>query len=74
VNSIFVNVNDILGHWMVKKEAMTRSVAAVGEILLEPFDVKTFSAFFAKPDSAVEVYFDIGVRAFRKKPNCLIVP
>jgi hypothetical protein len=57
---------------MVQQETVTRSITAVGEGLLESFNVETLGALFAVPDAAVEIDFYVGV--VRKETDGLLVP
>ena len=57
---------------MVQQETVTGSVTTVGEGLLESFNVETFGALFAMPNTAVEI--DFYVRVVRKEADSLLVP
>jgi len=71
---ILADIDDVLVHGMIKQESETRSIAAVGKLFLETFDIQTFRPFFAKPDTPVEVYFYICVGRVREETNCLLIP
>jgi hypothetical protein len=59
---------------MIQKKPMLGSITTTCKLLLEALYIKPPGAFFAMPDSAVEVHFDIRLKGIGEESDRLIIP